>query len=344
MHLKRLACWFTALALIGFTQVGCHFSSPCDNMTCIPNVPRELSKVTHPPYVVEPPDILLIDAIRVVPLPPYRLNPLDAISVNVPKALPTDPIQGIYAVEPDGSINLGQAYGKVIVVDKTIEEARDLIQKHLKSVSGLAEPQATVSLAQFRGLQQIRGEHLVRPDGTVGLGLYGSVYVAGMTLDQTKLAIEQHLSKYLQRPEVSVDVFAYNSKVVYVITDGGGYGEQVYPLPATGNETVLDAMGKIGGLPAVASKRRIWVSRPAPAGQSPDQILPVNWESLTQGANTSTNYQLLPGDRVYVMAEPLVTTDTFLARLFSPLERIFGITLLGNSTVRSVKGENNQGF
>src|SRR4051812_44922124 len=29
-----------------------------------PPVPRELEKVTHPTYVIEPPDILLIDAVR----------------------------------------------------------------------------------------------------------------------------------------------------------------------------------------------------------------------------------------------------------------------------------------
>ncbi|HMP18485.1 MAG TPA: polysaccharide biosynthesis/export family protein, partial [Gemmatales bacterium] len=102
-------------------------------------------------------------------------------------------------------------------------------------------------LAQYRGMQQIKGEHMVGPDGTIRLGIYGSVFVAGMTLDEARSAIESHLSAYLQKPEVSVDVFAYNSKVYYVITDGGGFGEQVIPLPATGNETVLDAMSKVGG-------------------------------------------------------------------------------------------------
>ena len=50
-----------------------------------------------------------------------------------------------------------------------------------------------MALAQFRGMQQIRGEHLVRPDGTISLGTYGCVYVAGMTLAQVKMPVEQHL-------------------------------------------------------------------------------------------------------------------------------------------------------
>src|SRR5204862_503851 len=82
------------------------------------------------------------------------------------------------------------------------------IQKHLAAT--LANPGVTVVLYQSRGLQQIRGEHLVRSDGTIYLGTYGSVYVTGLTLSQAKAAIEEHLSQFLQRPEVAVDVLAYN--------------------------------------------------------------------------------------------------------------------------------------
>ncbi|MBL8824791.1 MAG: polysaccharide biosynthesis/export family protein [Planctomycetia bacterium] len=332
-----------SIALISCTNLGCQ-STPCDNVTCVPDVPRELSMVTHPPYTIAAPDILLIDAIRVVPIPPYKLSPLDTVSINVPKALPDQPLQGIFPIDPDGTVNLGPTYGKVSLVDKTVEEAREVLEKHMKDVVGLTDSKVTVALAQFRGMQQIKGDHLVRPDGTVGLGLYGSVYVAGLTLEQAKLAIETHLTKYLQKPEISVDIFSYNSKVFYVITDGGGFGEQVYPIPSTGNETVLDALGKIGGLPAVASKRRIWVARPAPSGHGPDQTLAVNWEAIAMGANTTTNYQVLPGDRVYVMAEPLITADTLLARFLAPWERIMGFSLLGNSVVRGLSGQNQGGF
>ena len=38
-----------------------------------------------------------------------------------------------------------------------------------------------------------------------------------------------------------MDVQGFNSKLYYVILDGGGAGQQVVRLPVTGNETVLDA-------------------------------------------------------------------------------------------------------
>src|SRR5262249_1647894 len=157
--------------------------------------------------------------------------------------------------------------------------------------------------------QQVRGEHLVRPDGTISLGTYGAVYVTGLTLPQAKAAIEKHLSQCLLHPEISLDVFAYNSKVFYVITDGAGFGQQVFTLPSTGNETVLDALSRINGLPAVASKRRIWLARPGPPELGCDQILPIDWMAITQGGSTCTNYQVFPGDRIYVKADCLITLD-----------------------------------
>jgi protein involved in polysaccharide export with SLBB domain len=298
-------------------------------------VPRELQKVAQPPYVIEPPDILLIDALRVVPLPPYRINPLDALLITATKSLPGLPIDAIYQVQPEGTVNFGLDYGSVSVVDMTVEEAQTAVQNYLRKK--VTDTVVSVSLASSRAGQQIRGEHLVRPDGTVSLGLYGSVFVAGLTIDQAKAAIEQHLSQYLSRPEVSVDVGAYNSKVYYVITDGAGFGEQVARLPTTGNETVLDAISQVGGLSPVSSKQRIWVARPGPAGcGGPDQILPVDWKGITRRGQIATNYQILPGDRVYVMSQRIIAADTYLGRFIAPIERIFGIVLLGSSTVHQV--------
>lgn len=199
-------------------------------------------------------------------------------------------------------------------------------------------------------LQTVWGEYQVRPDGSVFLGVYGSVPVAGYTLSQAAAAVREHLAKRVFaedggiNPEfmlVVLDVTQYNSKRYYVIADGGGYGEQVAAFPVTGSETVLDALSNIGGLPAVASKRNIWVARRTPHVGEPEQILPVDWVGLTQHGVSATNYQIMPGDRIYVKAQRIVTLDTTLARVISPIERLLGVTLLGATTVNQIKG---QGF
>jgi polysaccharide export outer membrane protein len=189
--------------------------------------------------------------------------------------------------------------------------------------------------------QPIRGQHLVRPDGTVSLGIYGSVYVAGLTLDQAREAIYRQLKtriEILKPQDVSVDVVAYNSKVYYIITDGGGYGEQVTRVPITGSETVLDALGLINGLPPVASKKDIWIARRTPGDAAPPQILPVDWAGITQRGSVSTNYQIFPGDRIYVKADKWIAIDNGIAKRLSPIERLFGATLLGSETVNSIRG------
>jgi polysaccharide export outer membrane protein len=299
-----------------------------------PEVPHELKKVSQPPYVIEPPDTLLIDAIRLIPRPPYRVEPLDNLGIQVTNTLPNAPIAGVYSVDPEGVITLGFTYGSVNVLSQTLEEVKTTIERHLKKKL-LPPYEVTVVLVESRALQQIRGEHLVRPDGTVALGTYGSVLVDGLTLVEAKEAIEAHLSRFLLNPEIALDVSGYNSKVYYVITDGGGYGEQVFRLPSTGKETVLDAIALIGGLPPVASKRHIWLARPAPSETDCVQTLPVNWIGITQQGLTATNYQVLPGDRIYVKSAPLITTDTYLARFIAPFERIMGFALIGRFTERA---------
>jgi len=69
--------------------------------------------------------------------------------------------------------------------------------------------------------------------------------------------------------------------------------------------------------------------------------LPVDWHAITECADTATNYQLLPGDRLFVKSYCLTEADNTLARVLSPIERLLGVTLLGTSTVRSFNGNNN---
>jgi polysaccharide export outer membrane protein len=194
--------------------------------------------------------------------------------------------------------------------------------------------------------QPVEGQHTVQMDGTIDLGIYGSVQVAGLTTDQARERVREFILQQTDRRpgsiQVRVSVLAFNSKQYYVITDGAGYGEQVAAFPVTGSETVLDAIARIGGLPSVSSKRDIWVARRSPHG-SPDQILPVCWEEITQKGITATNYQVLPGDRIYVHSQKIISIDNTIAKFLQPIERIFGVILLGSETVNSLNGRTSSG-
>lgn len=296
-------------------------------------VPRELEKVTLPRYVIEPPDILLVEGVKLVPKSPHRVETFDVLLIRVIGAFPEQPIDNTYNVDADGTVNLGPTYGRISVVGQTIEEAEDQIREQLSKV--LTDVDVSVSLVASAGAQAITGQHLVAMDGRVNLGTYGSVYVAGMTLDEARAAIELKLTERLDDPEVFVDVLAYNSKVYYIITQGAGLGDDVTKQPITGNETVLDAVAALGGISQVSSTR-MWIARPAPNGVGCEQILPIEWNDIAQGASTATNYQLMPGDRLFIAQDRLTNFNTVVSKILNPFERIFGFISLGTSMANRI--------
>lgn len=343
--------------------VGCQSSYLQDAVdeASLSDVPRELQMASIPVYRVAPPDILSIELVRNIRpansgLKPgdfllvraSNLEPFDERDEEIEKAMKT--VNAEYLVQSDGTIDLGPWYGSVSVAGLTPTQAEREIQIYLQSehtgndgrvYGGYIKALVSASLPNVGAEQIVSGEHLIRPDGMVSLGIYGSVYVAGMTLEEVKAAVEEHLRDEINDAEVSVDVLSYNSKVIYLITDGGGAGVQVVKIPFTGNETVLDALASINGTSPVSSNK-MWVARPAPNGVETAQVMPVDWRAITQDAVTTTNYQLMPGDRIYIKADGLIAADNFIAKVTQPVTRLFGFTLLGNGVVRSLQ-TNTQG-
>jgi protein involved in polysaccharide export with SLBB domain len=342
-HLKPIqaARFFCAASVLIAASSGCTaFLEPREPYPITPpepspysSVPRELDMVSLPPYVIEPPDILMINAIKVVPKPPHKIEVFDGLLIRATGALVEEPIADAFAVDPEGKVDLGPSYGKVSVMGLTTDEARDAIRKHL--AQWFVDPQVSVSLAFSSGAQQIVGEHLVGPDGRVNLGTYGSVYVSGMTIEEARAAIETQLSNYLLDPEVVVDIFAYNSKKYYIVTQGAGLGDNVAEAPITGNETVMDAIARLGGISQISSTN-IWIARPAPNGVGCEQILPVNWDEVSRGASTATNYQMMPNDRLYIAEDPLIRFDSIIAKYTRPFERLFGWVSLGTAMANRI--------
>jgi polysaccharide export outer membrane protein len=328
-------CLAALAVVVALAVAGCALGPTSPSAMPEPAVPvaRELEKVSLPRYVIEPPDILLIDALRVVPKDPFRIEPLDILYIDVEGTFTEAPIEGPYPVEPGGAVDLGSMYGKVNVANLSLEEAADAVTRHLERV--LRSPQVSVTLFQSSGQQQIAGEKLVAVDGTVNLGVYGKVYVAGMTLEEATQGIKEHLSRYLEETLISVSVLAYNSKAYYVITQGAGLGDNILKFPVTGNETVLDALAQINGLSARSSKN-IWIARPAPETGC-FQVLPVDWNGIVRGGKAGTNYQIMPGDRVFIEQDHLLGVEATIVRLTAPVQKIFEFTLFGADTIQNMQ-------
>jgi polysaccharide export outer membrane protein len=108
----------------------------------------------------------------------------------------------------------------------------------------------------------------------------------------------------------------------------------VVRVPITGNETVLDAVSQVRGLSQLSSKH-VWIARPAPQGFHCEQILPVDWEAIVEGGSAATNYQILPGDRVFIAEDKTIAFTNFIAKVLGPFERVAGFASLTASTVRN---------
>src|SRR5262249_42605599 len=132
----------------------------------------------------------------------------------------------------------------------------------------------------------------VLPDGTINLGRYGRVVVAGKTVDEIEPTVRDLVKgqeKNRDIGSITVRIVTRQSKGFYVLGEVNAPGS--YQLQ--GRETVLDGILTAGNLTDRASRRNIILVRPTP----PDScrvVLPICWNEIVQNGDTTTNYQLAP--------------------------------------------------
>jgi hypothetical protein len=95
--------------------------------------------------------------------------------------------------------------------------------------------------------------------------------------------------------KITARLVTRDSKVYYVLGEVNAPGA----FQLKGREHVLDALIAAGGLTSAASRRNIILSRPTPP-HSCRVVLPICYNEIVQLGDTSTNYQIMAGDRVYV--------------------------------------------
>ena len=98
---------------------------------------------------------------------------------------------------------------------------------------------------------------LVDEQGYIFFPFAGKVKVSGLTLDQARKALEDHLKEYIRDPQLSVRVISFRSQQVQVI------GEVVKPgiVPITDKPmSVMQAINESGGVNSVtANTQQIFV-------------------------------------------------------------------------------------
>lgn len=153
-----------------------------------------------------------------------------------------------------------------------------------------------VQAADLDSPVRLPGDQTIMADGTIVLGKYGQVMVAGMTVEQVGGAVTDLIkSQEKDAGKIIARLVSPASKVYYVLGDVNAPGS----FPLAGRETVLDGIVAAGGLTQRASRRDILLARPTRPGESPI-VFPVCYLQIVQLGDTTTNYQLMPGDRIFV--------------------------------------------
>src|SRR5262245_26153513 len=183
----------------------------------------------------------------------------------------------------------------------------------------------SIQSADGQPASRMDDECVVGPDGSIELGPYGSVRVAGLTVEEARAAVEKHLGRYLVQPRVGLRL----------VSAAPSYSEP--GLISVGKVVPMNAPAAPQRKPVIiATSAQVEVAAPAPApsraepptaavepvAEKPAESVPAaegttagGWRPLPPSgapaaaapkANTAGNWQPLPRGPVPVPGNSLV--------------------------------------
>ena len=138
------------------------------------------------------------------------------------------------------------------------------------------------------GNSKVQGSR-VDGNGRVNLPLVGSVPVAGLSLSQAQIRIQEACRKFVQDPWVVVEVADYRSRPLYLLGQFRASGVYYMDRPLT----LVQGIALGGGFEQTANLRGARLSRDG-------RIVPVDVHDLLTAGAQSQNVWLKGGDTLYI--------------------------------------------
>jgi len=213
--------------------------------------------------------------------------PLAALTVSAALAC-------VCRAAPPGAAVAADARAKAVVSRETAAVAAAM-GRASRAVSGYRISPADLLSVTLYDVQDMNRKVRVDAGGMISLPLVGAVKVGGRTLAQAERLIDRKLASFVVRPQVSLFIDEYGSRLIYVMGEVQKPGS--YSIPAESRMTVLEAISTAGGFTPVAAQDRARVLRYV-NGESMNYTIDVR--SLTRDAHKDKDLVLEPNDVVFI--------------------------------------------
>jgi len=137
----------------------------------------------------------------------------------------------------------------------------------------------------------LSGPVVVQPDGKIVLPVINQVQAAGLTPEQLSQSLTKSLSKFINDPQVIVQVQAVRSKKYYISGEINRPGSYPLAVPIR----VFDAITMAGGFRDFANRKHIIIIRDNGAKR-----FRFNYNDIVKGKKLDQNILLQDGDQIIV--------------------------------------------
>ena len=173
-----------------------------------------------------------------------------------------------------------------------------------------------------RNQPEFSGNFIIGYDGRIQYNYIGDLPIAGLTKYEVQQVLEKLLARYIRVPVVTVQILAYNSKVVYVIGEVNQPGKFIM----RGDSIKLREAILAAGLPTYqAALSRVHVIKPDL--ESP-VIRKINLKRILYKGKLKDDIDLAAGEIVVVPSTVMSVVNRFLSSLLSPVTRAARVAAL----------------